>query len=93
MKKNLRSLLIEKECDEKMKEYTFERLWKELSEGYQIYYTYMDIRYLLTKVNQNCYLKKMITEQKKGPHPKEQILTLHSVKALLPFMENIEYKI
>ncbi len=24
-----------------MEEYTFERLWKELNEGYQIYYTYM----------------------------------------------------
>ena len=23
-----------------MEDYTFERLWKELNEGYQIYYTY-----------------------------------------------------
>ncbi len=32
-----------------MEEYTFERLWKELNEGYQIYYTYMGKRYLIIK--------------------------------------------
>ena len=34
-----------------MHDYTFERLWKELNEGFQIYYTYMDKRYLLSKLN------------------------------------------
>ena len=29
--------------------YTIERLWKELDEGYQIYYTYMERRYILKK--------------------------------------------
>ena len=36
-------------------EYTFEQLWKELNEGYQIYYTYMDKRYILSKLDKNCY--------------------------------------
>ena len=36
------------------KDYTIERLWKELDEGYQIYYTYMERRYVLTKLQKNC---------------------------------------
>ena len=32
-----------------MEDYTFERLWKELNEGFQIYYTYMGKRYILAK--------------------------------------------
>lgn len=76
-----------------MQEYTFERLWKELNTGFQIYYTYMKKRYILTKLDQNCYSKKLVNEEEKCPHPKEQIITLKSVKELFPFMKNIEYKI
>ena len=76
-----------------MEEYTFERLWKELNEGYQIYYTYMKKRYILTKLDQNCYSKKIENENEKGPHPREQIVTLKSVKEFFPYMEDIEYKI
>lgn len=76
-----------------MEGYTFERLWKELSQGYQIYYTYMEKRYLLAKLDKNCYSKKLVSVDEKGPHPKTQIVTLKSVKELFPFMEEIEYKI
>ena len=76
-----------------MSEYTFERLWKELNDGFQIYYTYMKRRYLLTKLDKNCYSRKIVNEEEKSPHPKEQIITLKSVKELFPYMENIEYKI
>ena len=73
--------------------YTFERLWKELNEGYQIYYTYMDNRYLLTKLKQNCYSRELVSKQEKQPHPKQQIVTLKSVKEIFDFMEDIEYKV
>ena len=76
-----------------MEEYTFERLWKELNDGFQIYYTYMKRRYLLTKLDKNCYSRVVVSEQEKGPHPREQIVTLKSVKELFPFMEDIEYKV
>lgn len=76
-----------------MEGYTFERLWKELNDGYQIYYTYMDKRYLLTKLDKNCYSKELISKNERAPHPKQQIVTLKSVKELFDFMENIEYKI
>ena len=76
-----------------MENYTFERLWKELSEGYQIYYTYMKKRYLIAKLSNNCYSRKLLDENDKSPHPREQIVTLKTIKETFPFMENIEYKI
>ncbi len=76
-----------------MEDYTFERLWKELNEGYQIYYTYMDQRYMLSKLNKNCYAREIVNYTGKGPHPRRQIVTLKTVKELFDFMEDIEYKI
>lgn len=76
-----------------MEEYTFERLWKELNEGYQIYYTYMEKRYMLSKLDKNCYSRELINKDEKGPHPRKQVVTLKAVKELFEFMEDIEYKI
>lgn len=74
-------------------DYKFEQLWKDLNEGYQIYYTYMDFRYLLSKLKSNCYSKELIKDnEKKHSIPKTQIVTLKTVKEIFPFMGNIEYK-
>lgn len=74
-------------------DYSFEQLWKDLRDGYQVYYTYMGTRYLLSKLNKNCYSREIVNFNGKGPHPKTQIITLKTVKELHPFMEDIEYKI
>ena len=76
-----------------MEGYTFERLWKELNEGYQIYYTYMNKRYMLSKLDKNCYSRELINKNDKSPHPKNQIVNLKTIKELFDFMEDIEYKI
>ena len=76
-----------------MNDYTFERLWKELNEGYQIYYTYMGNRYMLSKLDKNCYSRELVNYNGKGPHPKRQIVTLKTVKELFDYMEEIEYKV
>lgn len=76
-----------------MNDYTFERLWKELNEGYQIYYTYMGNQYMLSKLDKNCYARELVSYNGKGPHPKRQIVTLKAVKELFDFMEDIEYKV
>lgn len=73
-------------------DYTFEQLYKDLRDGYQMYYTYMGTRYLLSKLNKNCYSREIVNFIGKGPHPKSQIVTLKTVKELYPFMEDIEYK-
>ena len=34
--------------------YTFEEFYKNLEDGYQIYFTYVRNRYLLFKTSENC---------------------------------------
>ena len=71
-------------------DYKFEQLYKDLRDGYQIYYTYMGIRYLLSKLNQNCYSKEIVEFDGKGPHPKTQIVTLKTVMELHPFITDYQ---
>ena len=75
-----------------MEDYTFEKMWVDLRDGYQIYFDYMDVRYLIYKMQKNCYKKEMITELKKSPLPKNEIITLKRLKELFDFMSNFEYK-
>ena len=77
-----------------MEKYTFEQFWYELNIGYQLYFTYLDNRYLLTKVTKNCYSQELIsTNKSKSPHPKLTMLTLKRVKEIFPFMKDIEHRI
>ena len=75
-----------------MQEYTFNHFWKNLDDGLEIYYTYMDKRYLMYKLTKNCYKQELISDDEKSPHPKMSILTLKRVKELFPYMEEFEYK-
>lgn len=73
--------------------YTFNRFWKDLDNGLEIYYTYMQKRYLIYKLTKNCYKQELLIDEKeKSPHPKMSILTLKRVKELFPYMEDFEYK-
>lgn len=72
--------------------YTFEMMWEDLNNGYQIYYTYVRNRYLLFKTASNCYTQKLLSDHTRNPQPKMTMLTLKRVKEIFPFMEDIEYK-
>ena len=74
-------------------QYTFEMLWEDLDNGYQIYYTYVRNRYLLFKTAPNCYTQKLLSENKKNPQPKMTMLKLKRVKEIFQYMEDIEYKV
>ncbi len=78
---------------ESKKEYTFEMLWEDLDNGYQIYYTYVKNRYLLFKTAPNCYTQKLLSHTSKNPQPKMLMLTLKRVQEIFPHMEDIEYRI
>ena len=41
---------------EERRDYSFSQFWKDLDDGYQIYFDYMDIRYLIYKMQKNCYI-------------------------------------
>ena len=75
-----------------MQEYTFEDMWLDLKNGYQIYYTYVRNRYVLFKTAKNCYTQKLSSNNSKNPQPKMSMLTLKRVQEIFPYMEDIEYK-
>ena len=75
------------------KKYTFEMMWEDLDNGYQIYYTYVKNRYLLFKTAPNCYTQKLLSDHPKNTQPKMTMLTLKRVKEFFEYMEDIEYKI
>lgn len=77
----------------KKQEYTFEMMYEDLRNGYQIYYTYVRNRYLLFKTANNCYTQKLLSNHSKNPQPKSTMLTLKRVREIFPFMEEIEYKV
>ena len=79
--------------EEEKTDYTFEKLWQILHDGYQVYYTYMEKKYLLYKVADNCYREELLTFTDKSPHPKFTMVTLKKIKDVFPFIKNIEYKV
>ena len=76
-----------------MEDYTFEMMYEDLRNGYQIYYTYVRNRYLLYKTSENCYTQKLLTEHEKNPQPRHSMLTFKRIKEMFPHMEEIEYKV
>lgn len=73
--------------------YEFEKMENELSNGYQLYFTYVRNRYILFKTAENCYTQKLLTDDPKNPQPRFLVITKKRVKEMFPFMENMEYKI
>ena len=73
--------------------YSFEQLYKDLRDGYQIYYTYVGNRYVLFKTAENCYTQKLLSNNKKNPQPRMLMLTLKRVREMFPNMEDIEFKV
>ena len=76
-----------------MEGYTFEKMWLDLKNGYQIHYTYVGNRYVLFKTAENCYTQKLLSTEHKNPQPRQLMLTLKRVKEIFPFMENLQYYI
>ena len=43
-----------------MENYSFNEFEKILDDGYQVYFTYLNNRYLLFKSAENCYTQKLV---------------------------------
>ncbi len=73
--------------------YTFDRMERELEEGYTIFFTYVRNRYQLFKTTDDCYTQQLLTEDLKNPLPRLSIITHKRLKEVFPYMEHIEYKV
>lgn len=70
--------------------YTFDRMERELEEGYTIFFTYVRNRYQLFKTTDDCYTQQLLTEDLKNPLPRLSIITHKRLKEIFPYMEHIE---
>ena len=73
--------------------YTFDRMERELEEGYTIFFTYVRNRHQLFKTTDDCYTQQLLTEDLKNPLPRLSIITHKRLKEIFPYMEHIEYKV
>ena len=72
-----------------MEDYTFEKMWEDLRNGYQIYYTYVRNRYLLFKTAPNCYTQKLLSDHKKNPQPKTLMIILRNCFLIVREIHNL----
>lgn len=76
-----------------MDNYTFEKFWEDLDNGFEIYCDYLGQRYLIYKTAKNSYTQRLINDEIKSPHAKFKIITLKSLQEIFPYLKELEYKI
>jgi len=72
--------------------YKFTDFEKDLNNGYQIYLTYVNNRYLVYKTSVNCYTQELMDYDEKNPQPRISIITKKRLKEIFKFSTDLEYK-
>ena len=72
--------------------YKFEQFVEHLDNGYKILYEYVRDRYMLYKVNDNCYMQELVEQKSRNPVQEKALITFKAVKEMFPFMKEFEYK-
>ena len=75
-----------------MESYTFEKFDKDLDNGYKIYLTFVNNRYLIYKTSENCYTQELIDYDEKNPQPRISMITYKRLKELFKYSTDLEYK-
>ena len=76
-----------------MENYTLKKFEEDLNNGYQIYLTFVNNRYLVYKTSENCYTQELIDYDEKNPQPRVSMITYKRLKELFKYSTNLEYKI
>ena len=74
-------------------DYKFVNFEEDLNNGYQIYLTYVNNRYLIYKTANNCYTQELIEYDEKNPQPRLAVITGKRLKEIFKFSSDLEYKI
>lgn len=72
--------------------YSFKQFSEDLDNGYKILYDYVRNRYVVYKVNDNCYMSELVEQKSRNPAPAKSMITLKAIKQMFPYMTDIEYK-
>lgn len=72
--------------------YTFEKFSEDLDNGYKVIFTYVKNRYVVFKVNDNCYMQELLEQHSKNSVPPKAMITHKAINEMFPFMTDLEYK-
>ena len=72
--------------------YSFERYVEDLDNGYKIVFTYLENKYMIYKVNDNCYMQELVEQFSRNPVAPKSMITFKAIKQMFPYMEKVEYK-
>ena len=72
--------------------YKFDQFVEDLDNGYKILYEYVRDRYMLYKVNDNCYMQELVEQKSRNPVQEKALITFKAIKEMFPFMKEFEYK-
>lgn len=72
--------------------YKFKDFEEDLNNGYQIYLTFVNNRYLVYKTTENCYTQELLEYDEKNPQPRVSMITYKRLKELFKYSTDLEYK-
>ena len=75
-----------------MNDKSFDEFEAILDKGYQVYFNYLDNRFLVFKTNENSYTKKLVYQGYKNPPARMAMITKKYLSEIFNFMEEVEYK-
>ena len=76
--------------DKNNKLHDFER---DLNNGYKIFLTYVNNRYLIYKTTENCYTLELLDYDESNPQPRVSMITKKRMKEIFKYSTELEYKV
>lgn len=72
--------------------YTFKRFSSDLDNGYKLMFHYLDNKYMVYKVNENCYMRELLERNSKNPVSPKAMITYKAIKEMFPYYTDWEYR-
>ena len=73
--------------------YSFKKFSKDLDDGYKILFDYVRNRYVVYKVDENCYMQELVEQKSRNPVPEKSMITYKAIKEMFPYITDIEYRV
>ena len=73
--------------------YSYRKFDSDLNNGYKVFFTFVNNRYVVYKTNANCYTQELVDYDESNPQPRKSIITKKRLKELFKYSTDFEYKI
>ena len=76
-----------------MENYKFKDFENDLNNGFQLYLTFVNNRYLIYKTTENCYTLELLDYDESNPQPRVSMITKKRMKEIFKYSTELEYKV